>query len=741
MILDDVAGRTTFSCRVFCWNGTVPCPEMRGVLFPPPFAVPGRKIESLPFISRTLAAIETINVHLMNEPFLENLKSQLFSSMNALKQQEQALETSLKVNEQEQTNIINQYKSELNIALSSLSSIPPTFAKASKTIECVYNCANTISWRIKEVDTAISRSTEATDHVRHFADLAECLSSIDSAIEAKDIAKCCDYLRRLLQIPNNLLTPENIEKIESSRKQTLVILQEMLETENDPSVIFNYYSDCGAQAEGVRKFADLQFKQILEETNQARTSIIQYKDIASATDEQRAPHVEGFVKLLNCISQHILTSLQILVEPGQYSVFIRLLLDRTDSKMQEILDQYTQYRNIQKLEQTPINQIKLSLLDLVNDEISNFAHQFSLFENFVKSKLKNGIHNDFFTSYQFLFSTIANTGMPQHTNASRAIMTLLMEYAVFTQNYVTSVTADLLNLIAGMTNTEVVTNAIDDLFFVVLRTLNRTIITRSALTTCTIFNLITPIIKEDLSRSITQTKQRRFVDIQSRSVFLNACQALSVYLDRLSDVIDNKVMKQFVDDDLAAIKSGLQDIRQVASDIKDSLNQQFDELMKTVQLDSLYKPFGMVQFSGQISIEIETQLEEQFASVFNSKFVEYKNCLNQINYDSLLYRISSIFTKTLEIIIQRKQFDETGGVLFKRIIQWLRLFFKNPPHFQNLMDISTILALNQPEDVQQYWGSRATVKDPIKMSIPELQKILRLRIDWKNADLSFLAND
>jgi hypothetical protein len=60
-----------------------------------------------------------------------------------------------------------------------------------------------------------------------------------------------------------------------------------------------------------------------------------------------------------CIAQRVLAFLPSLTEPGHLSVFIRLLLDRCDDRITEIIRKFSE----------------LSLLDRVNDEIAGIAKQ------------------------------------------------------------------------------------------------------------------------------------------------------------------------------------------------------------------------------------------------------------------------------------------------------------------------------------------------------------------------------
>ncbi|KAH0793375.1 conserved oligomeric Golgi complex subunit 4 [Histomonas meleagridis] len=651
--------------------------------------------------------------------------------MNSYKQQEEALQSFIASNEHQQTESINTFKKELNSALSSLLEIPRIFSSSSKQINSVFILASDLSDRIEEVDTAISRCTQTASYVKNLADLTECLGTIDNYISKKDIIQCCDHIHRLLQIPHHLLSPTDSAKIDSARKATLLILNEKLE--ENPTEIFQYYNKCGAQVEGINQLADLQHKQILEETRDIRINLIQSIKPTSNNDENRAPHVEVYVKFLDCISSHILTSIPILSDPGQFAVFIRLLLDRCDDKIEEIISNYSDYRNLHDLEMkcSESKEIKPAILDLVNDEISIFAHQFALFDNFIKTKIKFGIKTDFFKNYKFKFST-SNSGTPQHTKFTRSIQFLLVQYALFTQYYLRSVTKELLAIIQSMSNTESVVNAIDDLFFILHRTLNRSVITDSASTTCTIFNVISLAIRDQLMPIIKTTTSKLGGNQSRNCILMNTMDGVKMYISKLSSMIETTVSKHFTDDDLAAISSGLNDLKNCGKQLEADLEIQFDALIRNLrpQTEKLCDVFLRAQMANDVSVEMEIQLQEDFKAGFGKIFNGYKDLLNKSNYELLLKSLAPYFTKRLETVIMSKKFDANGAVLMRRIVNWLETFFFCPSAFERVIDITKVLTMQSPDELN--FKNNEKNKLSIEQSI--IIRITRLRVDWQSTD-------
>jgi len=666
---------------------------------------------------------------------LENLRVQLVSSLNALRQQENALTASI-INETEQASSIKTFQNQLSTSLSNLSSIPTYFASASRTISNVYSLASDLSWRIKEVDMANSRCKEAALHIRRFADLSECMGSIGGAIEQENVPLCCDYIKRLLEIPKNLLSAEDCSKIEGYRTATLELLRRKLQTESDPARVFEYFADCGAQTEGIKEYSVFQHQQIVSKTDYDRVVLTQQKPIQN--DESRAPHIEVFIKLLDVISSHILGSLSTLNDSGQFAVFIRLILELNDQKIEGIIQLYNQYRSLEKLSQTT----PPAFLDMVNDEISTIAHQFSLFENFIKNRIKNGVSSAFFKNYLFKYPTILSSGMPQHTQSRRSIQELLANFVVITQFYTNVVSEELLSTISSMSNPESVINSVEDLFFVFQRLLSRSITTNSASTTCSVFNIMTNIIRDKLvSTIIQQSNSVKNADVGGKiSILLNTYDLTSVYLTKLLGSVETSVIKIFSGDDLVAIRPGIEDLKRCNDSLLATREKLFDELIKSArnQLEPLIEVFKVQQWTNeqgkQINVEMESLLQGSFSKQYQAFIQTYKNALNNSNFEKFRVIFSSLFAKRFENLLLQKKFDYKGAILLDRIIKFFVSSFSHNDAFSRLKSIAYVISRESFEELADI-----PPQPDASFDAKEVRRYVGLRLDWQNANLALIS--
>jgi hypothetical protein len=677
---------------------------------------------------------------------LESMKLQLIARMNALKQQEQALESVLRSAEQEQQTSISSFKSDISSALDHLHSIRSTFSAVSGQIDALHSLATDVSSGISPIDLAILRCTETASHVRHYSDLTECLGSIDDHIQARDIPKSVDFVHRLMGVPASLLSQENARKVAESRTAVLRLLRQAMEADGADQIgIFNFFCACQGEIEGLGILADLQYRFILDATRVDYVALSQLQRPAVG-DDSAAPHLAAYVKFLDCIAQRMLVYKPLLSEPGHFAVFIRLLLERCDDRITDIIRKFSDFRAIPQLEgKSSTTDVELSLLDRVNDEIAGFAKQWSLFETFVKRKLESGLNTRFFTECRFKDPTIAATGFPQQQGASRALMDLLMSYLSLTESFLRSVSSNLIGVVKSLSQNEEVTNAIVDLFFVYHRVLDRSLETHTVMTTCTLLNVISEIIRSSLA-PVLQVKAplRKFGDVTAKpGVMVNACALCAQYVQKLVSLSETSIARQFSGDALAAIQSGIGGLKECGTALEDGLKLQIDAMANdlTDSCHGLASSFRDVQWEKPISAQTEAQLQNDFKTNFGRVFGSHKRCLSETNFERLMGLLTPRFAHELEEVVAKKKFSLSGGVLLKRAIPMLISLFECESPFERLNDMVTVLSLAEHEDIATVWGKRARIEKPVKFNLNELKAVINLRIDWAGKDLGFLLQD
>lgn len=660
---------------------------------------------------------------------LENLKRELQSSLNALKQQEQTL-AFIDSNEAEKQEIENQFHSELETALSSLENIPALFNQATNQINNIYQIAQTLSFQINLVDQAFSRCSAAAEYVKIFADLKECLGSIESALSQNNVSLCCNYISRLVKIPSNLLENDDIQKIDNYKKQTLDLLRNSLKNDSDPQQIFKYFQDCDASLEGIESLSYYQFRKILEKIQPDYMKIVQLPKSSTQTGNQ---HIDVFVSYLDSISTSIKEVTPIIQDYGQIAVFIRMILKQSDDRAKKILESYSDYRSVSDLCNEKITGDAQSL-NQVCDEISVLSQQYFLFQKFLKHLIKPGLNDQFFKDYCKSIApgelTESQTGLPMKLDAKNTIMELLSNYFILTRKFFIDVIENkLIASLSELKDNNKVTETVGDIFFFFLDILARTIKTNSANITVTILNIITEHIEQvcDKIPKLDLILKINFIDITV------------AHLTKLTEMVEG-AFKHFTGDDLSVLSSTLNVLRRKSEQLNAEQERNFNEFMAKLSdnvRDLLYKFRGnwTNETVAEITITLETELESSFSEKFDTNILIYKKSLNRSAYNKLIAKISDQVAINFLEIIKTKKFDHRGSILLDRIVRFLASELKESS-FERLKQIALILTRESPEEVVSTWNNADFER---KLKKEEVIKFAQSKMEWKDekfADLS-----
>lgn len=669
-----------------------------------------------------------------NQGCLEALKVQLVNSLKALKEHEELL-TSVDTNQEEQIKNEKNFKNELDSALKSLESVPKTFTQASNQISSVYTIAQDLSYRINVIDEAYSRCQAAAEHVKMLADLFECLGSIDEAIEKEDVENSCNIISRLIQIPKKLLTAEDSEKVDGYRKKALDLLKKQMESGEEPGAIFYYYEKCGAAAEGVREYTNIQYKDITQTENPKYVVINQMKP-STLDDTNESLHIKVFVEFLNSICIHINESKTVIKDDGQFAVFIRLLLQLADSKMKQIIEIFIKYRSVFALldaQQKP----NPGFSSLVCEEMATIAKQYAQFQKFITNLVKPGKDTDFFKSFPLETRTNQQTGMPVNTESEREIAEILSYYTILTNNFAnTVIREEMFEKLKMFEGNQETMDIISDIFFFFNEMLTRTFRTKSAKTAVSVCNLVSDLVRNlfEILKKMDSKSQSKAKDITGIfGIIWNALDLADVHILKLIETFERS-NKNFSGDESEIIKSTISEYKKFSDDLKQGVNRYLKLAMNNLQpaIDSLINIFKFdwtrESSTVQINVELEMSIESEFTQQYEKFFTSYINTLNKANKDRLIFEASTKFAIMFEGLIKGRQFDQKGAVLSDRLIKFFGKTLTEQP-FSRLRQIAFIITRENPDEIKEVF----TDNPPMEWTLTkeEVASFSQLRVEWK----------
>ena len=668
-----------------------------------------------------------------NQNSLEALKIQLINSLKGLKEHEELL-LSVDTNQEEQIKNENDFKNELDSALKSLEQVPKSFTLASNQISSVYSIAQDLSFRINVIDEALSRCQSAAKHVQMFADLFECLNTIEDAIQSKNIEQCCQIISKLIAIPKNLLSKEDNEKIEKYRQTTLDILKRQMKDEQDPALIFSYYEKCGAQVQGVKEYTNIQFQQITQDENPKYMKLHQM-NASSFEDKQEAPHIRVFVEYLNGICLHINESRATIKEPGQFSVFIRLLLQLADQPINQLIQEFARYRSVEYLcGEIKSNEFGYSCL--VCDEMASISKQYSQFQKFISNLVKPGLQTQFFKNYSFDKETNQSTGLAINTESERQLRLLLSEYTMLTSNFAnTVIQEDMLAKLNFQKNQETM-DTISDVFFFFNEILTRTFRANSASTAVSVCNLISALVRT-LFETLKEQDQNPYKFREINGLFgtlWNASELTNVHILKLVDTFE-KSNKHFTGDDSEIIKSTIIEYKSFSDELRQRMTKYLEKAMSnlTPYFENLLNIFRQSWTrdtpENPINVEMEMSLESDFSVTYEKFFVNYFKTLNKTNKEQLILAIARRFAQRFEDLIKKKRFDQKGAVLLDRLVKFFIKTMIEAP-FNRLKQIAFIMTRESKDEIQEAFGDNPPCEWTLTRE--ETDHFADLKLGWKN---------
>ena len=671
----------------------------------------------------------------MDNDELENLKNQLISSLNTLSQQENRL-SSIEMNTAENIESEILFKNRIDDVKKSLDNVPNIINNTNRQIKFIFSSSQDISWRINMVDVAYSRCRDVSLRVKHLNNLSDSLSNFDEIYSKGDYKGCAENVSKLVNIPHDLLTPDDIHKIDSKRGLTLDLLKREYESGRiDIISLFEYYQKCNAEAEGIKEFANKHHALIVDETN---PNYIKLNKLTPSNwnDKGYSPHIESLVFLLNSIANHIHEAIATLADPGLIAIFIQTLLNLCDNKIESLIRLYAEYRGI------VISQVKMEIhkpvddcenttfLNIVSEEIAIISHEFNTWSNFVKNKSKEGIETDLYKR--------SNFSTKGAFKSHRAVQELLASYMGLSTKYLNLIGEKLVTDIVSFENNDVVNDGIDDLFYVFRTIISRSLKTNATTTLSTIFNIMISYINDLTNRLLEDDNNTS--KPESYLIVLNAVETTSVYLSKLVSFVEGMILSKFSGDDFKILEHSLTDFNEITKKLETKRKRNINEIVavEKANIDQMMLIFLREEWTNELettlTIDIETSLRGKFAEFYNRFKEKYQKIVNQSNFQLLNQIFLNSYAKQFTALLFKKKFDKKGAYLLSLLINFFKTETGSEESFHRLTEISFILNLQKPKDLD------ACINNNMKFSLTNegIMRVIKLRIDWKDENLSFL---
>ncbi|EGC37614.1 hypothetical protein DICPUDRAFT_149769 [Dictyostelium purpureum] len=329
---------------------------------------------------------------------------------------------------------------------------------------------------------------------------------------------------------------------------------------------------------------------------------------------------------------------------------------------------------------------------------------------------------------------------------------------------------------------------IDFIFFVLQKSLQRSIDSHSIQTLNVISNRLVRILnqtRDNLKRifndHMMKSSNKSNFDYQSSLFVLNNIETSSEYIVRLKKEFDLKCQKVFPqikqdkqsdqqqDQQSTSIPDYQNEINKIfAEELKKQqqndrdqiaiisnefsncsksysklLQDEIDSLFKSVQpkLKNLLFRFSQVNYEISQSEYDNNDINDPFVLEFTlecSQFLKpFQEPLSDSNYDLIVHLTIQFLLKKIEQSIQQKKFTLLGGLQFGKDLRSISTYFTKiskstiRDKFSKLNQIASFLILESLSEAEDYWQENCN-SPTFKLSSSEVQKILMTRVDFNN---------
>ena len=121
-----------------------------------------------------------------------------------------------------------------------------------------------------------------------------------------------------------------------------------------------------------------------------------------------------------------------------------------------------------------------------------------------------------------------------------------------------------------------------------------------------------------------------------------------------------------------------------------------------------------------------------------------RTMLTSQNYESLVHSVLGHVAKRIEALLLQKRFNQLGGLLLEKDVRTLVNFTSNLTQrtvrdkFARLSQMGTLLNLETPQEVLDYWGDNMAEATMWRLTPFEVKRALKLRVDFRPHDVDEL---
>ncbi|XP_028391854.1 conserved oligomeric Golgi complex subunit 4-like [Dendronephthya gigantea] len=685
--------------------------------------------------------------------------------------------------------------------------------KLHQMIDHTAELAEKVSSKVRKLDLAKGRVQTAIDRTGDILDLKSCVDGVKEALKNEEYEQAAGHIHRYLTLDENTLrkTVEDSDDLEGSDlKNSFTLLhkaeekiKKIITAKFDEAVrksdrasierFFKIFPLVGLHEVGLEKFARYINAQIATKSQKNQEKAREVQD----TDRRASVVFAETITMLFEDVARIVEAHQPLVEtyygPGHIFPLLKKLQEECDRQAEAITNQFTNkrdfYAKIKSIRQMPsskgssgnLERIDPRTLDVLLGEIVLMNARTELYFRFLKKQVVADMEvlpdeNKAEDMQKMLEKLITDSGL------SRKMQEIIGSYIIMEEFYMRETVSKAIDVdtFEGDDDEAVTSSMVDDVFFIVQKSLRRAITSASVDGACAMMNHASTLLDTDYKGVFQQKIKQGFpsgsydiagvlqgklqsglsssVDTASLRkgflVTLNNLHATCENIQKLKRDLDVECAKLSTqaggEHTSGKLESGLSDLSNTTTVFRDLLQLGCRQLADVAVIPR-FKP----QVEGFSSInhnltedefaiyEVNDPFVQNLISTLESSLLAFKGPLASENYDSLVYIVTNEIAALLEKVILKSKFNRLGGLQFDKelrslvgyltaITQWTVR-----DRFARLTQMATILNMERVSEIMEYWDSSS---GPLtwRLTPTEVRQIMTLRVDFRLEDINRL---
>ncbi|XP_014293809.1 conserved oligomeric Golgi complex subunit 4 [Halyomorpha halys] len=644
--------------------------------------------------------------------------------------------------------------------------------------------AENVSHKVRKLDIARSRVSECQQRVHDLLDLQLCCDGVQTSMNSGDFEKAAAHIHRYLAMDQSLLekTADDVHQDSKSvnnsislLKEAAVKIQEILTSKFNDAVakqdsnsverFFKLFPLLGMHDYGIEKFSDY----LVDKVETSSRKHLKTASETSLTDKRAAVlYSDLLTHLFEDIARTIETH-QPLVEtyygPGRLLKLVCRLQDECDRASQVILSEMWRSRGLEKLTSSIKSGTHKSRgdpkeFDQLLGELAIAHSRYSLYLHFLRRKISMDTEEEKQPTVLAALEDKLKSCVLCRTMEELLSAYLILEHHYMEESVRKAIAMDTIEASSQFSS------MIDDVFFIVKKSIRRASSTGSIDGVCAVINNACGVLENEMCTKLNATLKQGYP-----TGYLDLAQAYSMIHARLQPSDTEQAKSLFIahlnntevgSEYVTTLASGLaQEVQCPTQTDRSKLEGCLSGLSSVCAAMGMAQDLGLQQLANaaikpRLAPWIDSFLalshnltEEEFSSYeANEPFVrslianidgilsEFRASLTSGNFESLVTFVADEVNSQMERVIMKMEFNRLGGLALEREVRALTGYLNSTTsmtireRLARLGQVAKLLNMEKINEISEIW-----TRFNWRLAPGEVKKVLKLRVDFPKEEI------